>query len=45
MIKSVSKTATKEKKNWEAISDVHKNLARAGEKGQMKGMLKEFLIG
>ena len=43
MLKSVSKTAAREKKNIEAISDAHKNIARAGERGQMKGTPKEFL--
>ena len=39
MLKSVSKTAAKEKKNWEAMTD----LARGGSKGQIKETPKEFL--
>ena len=39
MLKSVSKTAVKEKKNWEAMTD----LARGGSKGQIKETPKEFL--
>ena len=39
MLKSVSKTAAKEKKNWETMTD----LARGGSKGQIKETPKEFL--
>ena len=39
MLKSVSKTAVKEKKNWETMTD----LARGGSKGQIKETPKEFL--
>ena len=38
-LKSVSKTAAKEKKNWETMTD----LARGGSKGQIKETPKEFL--
>ena len=39
MLKSVSKTAAKEKKNWETMTD----LTRGGSKGQIKETPKEFL--